>query len=85
MIDLKNFEGKISQKGVEEEAWSNERNFYTQQINQLLFHNQNLGNINMQLGGQNQGLKENMVNLERCIEDLMRRGPDIESDYKRKL
>lgn len=32
-----------------------------------MFHNQNLGGINMELGEENQMLKDNLANLDRYI------------------
>lgn len=50
-----------------------------------MFHNQNLGAINMQLGGENQMLKENLGNLERYAEETKRHVADVDADGKRKL
>jgi hypothetical protein len=50
-----------------------------------MFHNQNLGNINMELGSENQMLKENLANFERYAEELKRQGSDLDTDSNRKL
>jgi hypothetical protein len=46
-----------------EQEFANERAFYNDKINELMFHNQNLGTINMQLGEENQIIKENLFNV----------------------
>lgn len=50
-----------------------------------MFHNQNFSNINMQLGGEIQMLKEKEENLERFIEDNSRRNLEIQADFNRKI
>lgn len=50
-----------------------------------MFHNQNFSNINMQLGGEIQMLKEKEENLERFIEDNSRRNLEIQTDFNRKI
>lgn len=65
---IKRYEQQIQHSALMEQDFNNERNFYKEQINELVFHNQNLGKINMELGQQNQIFKENLANYERYIE-----------------